>query len=73
MALHLKFTFYTLTRLATVLRGNIDRPTPKCVINQIPELRHYLLALLDIDVFGEFMPEVLGFNLDGSIRPEAAP
>jgi hypothetical protein len=39
-----------------VAHGNVDRPTADSLNEQIPELRCYLLALLDMAVFGELMP-----------------
>ncbi len=57
----------------SLAHGNVDRPTPESLNTQIPELRRYLLALLDMDVFGELMPGLMAYNQDGSIIPEAAP
>lgn len=46
-----------------VAHGNVDRPTAESLNEQIPELRRYLLALLDMTVFGELMPAgILGFK-----------
>ena len=39
-----------------LVHANINRPTAESLQKQIPELRRYLLALLDMTVFGEFMP-----------------
>lgn len=36
--------------------ANINRPTPDQLEADIPELRRYLLALLDTEVFGQIMP-----------------
>jgi hypothetical protein len=56
----------------SLAHGNVNRPTRESLTAQIPELRRYLLALLDMAVFGELMPGLMGFDADGSIRPEAA-
>ena len=42
-----------------VAHPNVDRPTADSLNEQIPELRRYLLALLDMAVFGELMPGLI--------------
>jgi hypothetical protein len=50
-----------------IAHGNVGRPNPSHLRQSIPELRRFLLALLDITIFGELMPTVMEYCLDGSI------
>jgi hypothetical protein len=45
----------------SLAHGNVDRPPAETLNEQVPELRRYLLALLDMDVFGKLMPGLMGF------------
>jgi Apea-like HEPN len=45
----------------SLAHGNVGRPTAESLNQQIPELRRYLLALLDMDMFGELMPGLMDF------------
>lgn len=57
----------------SVAHGNVNRPTAESLKEQIPELRRYLLALLDMGVFAELMPGLTGFEPNGTIRqPDAS-
>lgn len=62
---------YFLAAYATrnkIAHGNVDRPTPRKLRSEIPELRRFLLALLDMTVFGELMPGLLEYGQDGTVR-----
>ena len=41
---------------STLAHGNVRRPPAESLNDEIPELRRFLLALLDMTVFGELMP-----------------
>lgn len=58
---------YTLRN--KIAHGNVDRPSAAALSREIPELHRFLMTLLDLSVFGELMPGVLGFEPDGTQRP----